>query len=380
MVWHPILIAVATSLSFVAARLWLGRLGAVRLLVGFLVMRGFMELSVLVLGQTVPAMPLPVVEALAVTVLGWRGDPAGRAVRFGLTAGALCGTLGFAAAYGWTQVWAPMPWTTGLLAEGIPSALAGGLAGGMLGALLGAGLCGRLPSQPVRRRAGLVATATLVAIGANALWTTEPDGLRADVVLEPVAGAGQREAHVVARVDPPVQGTPEAFTATAWQGGGIVVATMERRRDGLWRSDRPVPLHGTWKTSLRLQDGRTMVAVPLSLPREPSIPTPGVVRPERFSASFVPDVQVMQTERRDYVPGWLWTPAALVMLLFCGLFVAAISAGLVRAVEDEPATPGGRPRPRWWHRLPGRSAGRRSPGRTGAGAPRPATVAGSSRP
>jgi hypothetical protein len=41
----------------------------------------------------------------------------------------------------------------------------------------------------------------------------------------------------------------------------------------------------------------------------------------------------MQIERRDFVPGWLWTPSALLMLVLCGLFITAIAFGLARAVD-----------------------------------------------
>ena len=128
----------------------------------------------------------------------------------------------------------------------------------------------------------------------------------------------------------------EWLAAIAWQGGGILVRDLHAAGVGVWKTSEPVPLYGDWKTSLRLQQGRALLAVPLHLPREPSVPTPGVTRPERFSANFGPDVEVMQTERRDYVPGWLWSPAALIMLLACGLFVAVIAAGMARVVEVGP--------------------------------------------
>ena len=88
---------------------------------------------------------------------------------------------------------------------------------------------------------------------------------------------------------------------------------------------------------IRLQDGRALLSLPLHLPADPAVPFAGVTRPARFEAPLVPDVEVMQTERRDYVPGWLWTPAALLVLACCALFVIAISRGLVRAAGSDPA-------------------------------------------
>ena len=54
----------------------------------------------------------------------------------------------------------------------------------------------------------------------------------------------------------------------------------------------------------------------------------------------------MQTERKDYVPGWLWTPCAIVMLVFCGLFILGISTGLARVADGPDGTPQPRERRR----------------------------------
>ena len=347
LVWHPLLLALGSALALVAARMWLGRGGALVVVAIYIVARGAIELAVAGLGEVAPAMPLFVVEALLVEAVALR---TGRRspLRLGLLAGALCGTLGFAAEYAWTHVAAPLPWSPGLIAEGLPTALGAGLAGGVLGALLGCALLGRLPARPVRRRWALGAAALLTLLGANALWVETPR-VGADVTLTR-SGDGH-EAWVSARLDPPEKPRrAEWFTALAWQGGGVEPVPMRELGGGLWRSERPLPIAGDWKTMLRLQKGRALVSVPLHLPREPSIPTPGLTRPDSFSATFVPDVEVMQTERRDYVPGWLWTPAALLMLAACAAFIAALATGIARATEAAPAIP--RPAARTRTRLP----------------------------
>jgi hypothetical protein len=284
-------------------------------------------------------MPLFVVEAIVVELIALaarpeRGGAAG-ALRFGALAGLACGTAGSAAQYAWTHVWAPVPWTPSLLAEGLPTAILAGLAGGGLGALLGAGLKQQLPAKPVRRRVGLAAAATLVVLGANALWVSNPSNLVADVSLQSVGGS-ERSAVVTVRFSDGgrLARDAEMRTVLAWQGGKRVVRPLDEIAPGVYRTDGAVPLHGTFKTMLRVQSGRALVALPLHLPREPSIPTPGVTRPDHFSAPLLADSEVMQTERRDYVPGWLWTPSALLMLAFCGLFVLGISTGLARVADD----------------------------------------------
>ncbi|HEV7751660.1 MAG TPA: hypothetical protein VGO71_08955 [Baekduia sp.] len=344
-VWHPLLLALAGGLALTTGRIVLGRGGALRVVATYLAMRGLVEVGVWILGRSVPSMPLFVVEAAAVEGLALVVRPQGAALRFGVLAGALCGTLGFAAEYAWTHVWSPTPWTPSLLAEGIPTALLAGIAGGALGALLGSGLRRELPVRAVRRRVGYAAAAVLLALGANALIIRNPSDLTATVQLTPAPdGDGtHRQAIVTARFSEQDRARhAELLSVLAWQGGRRVVERMHEVAPGVWRTNGPVPLYGDFKTNLRMQSGRAFVALPLHLPREPSIPTPGVVRPAHFTATFVSDVDAMQTERRDYVPGWLWTPSALLMLVFCGLFVLGISAGLARVAEDDGAADGGR--------------------------------------
>ena len=341
LVWQPLLLSFGAAFALVVGVLWTGRWGAMRVVVSYLVGRIALTAMVGGLGQTMPAMPLFLVEALCVEALARSVDPAARPLRFGLLAGAVCGSVGFAAEYGWTQLTAPQPWTTDFLAEAVPTALAAGVAGGALGALLGMALIGRLPPRPVRRGVALAAAAVMVVLGANALALDQPSGVRADVSLTPAPGDDGRSAYVTAHISPASAAEGASwFNAVAWQGGGRRTAVMEPAGDGRWRSSAPLPLTGEWKTALRLHKDRGMIALALHMPRDSGVPTPGVSRPERFSALMVPDMEVVQTERRDYVPGWLWTPAALLMLALCGLFVAALSAGIVRATTDAPGDPG----------------------------------------
>jgi hypothetical protein len=370
-VWHPLLLALAGGVALTCGRLVLGRGGALRVLGTYLVLRGALELAVWGLGRSVPAMPLFAVEALGVELVALLMKPerGGRALRFGAAAGLLCGTVGFAAQYAWTHVWAPVPWTPSLIAEGLPTAVLAGVAGGALGALLGAGLRRELPPRPVRRRVGLAAAVTLVVLGANALWVSNPSNLVADVTLTSITGA-ERSAVVTVRFSDGgrLARDAEMREVLAWQGGRRVVRQLVEVAPGVFRTDGAVPLYGTFKTNVRIQSGRALVALPLHLPREPSIPTPGVARPDHFRAAFQADAEVMQTERRDYVPGWLWTPAALLMLAFCGLFVLGISTGLARVADGPsgrsapptdgraPATPPTRPRPGRPRRTPAPAA------------------------
>ena len=343
MVWHPLLLSLAAAFALVAGRLWLGRGGALKTVAFYLVARGAMEVATAGLGQTAPVMPIFVVEALLIEAIAWRMRPEDSPLRFGAICGLLVGTAGFAFEYAWMAEFSPQPWSPAILSEGIPTAIAAGVAGGLLGSLLGSAMYGTLPARLVRRRAALGSAAVLVALGVNALWLANPAGVSTDVTLQPVAGAKDRTAHVVAKVTPASAAKDAAwFNALAWQTGDKrVVARMVEQADGTWRSDKPLPLHGDGKALLRLQRGRSMLGTALYLPREPSIGNPGVTRPERFTTALQHDQLLMQTERKDYVPGWLWTPAAIAMLLACAAFITAMSVGIARATDDDGDGDGG---------------------------------------
>ena len=126
------------------------------------------------LGQTAPAMPLFVVEALVVEAVAWRALATPLAARLGLSRACSSARSASPAEYAWTHVVMPYPWTPALLDEGLPTAILAGLAGGTLGALLGAGLRGELPPRRTRRIAAGAAAVIVVALGVNALWTSTP--------------------------------------------------------------------------------------------------------------------------------------------------------------------------------------------------------------
>jgi hypothetical protein len=351
LVLHPFLLAVAAGAALVAARLWVGRGGALGAAVFFVVTRGVVALIVgVVFGRTTPHMPLYVVEALcveaaALALLGRRGPLA-----FGLVAGLGCGTIGFAAEYGWSQFAFPLPWTPDILPEGLLLAAGGGAAAGVLGALLSCGLCGELPRVGLTRAAAALATLVLGASAAEGLVTSRPGPLRgAATVIRPSGGA-DGQARVEVRIDPPARAHDAAWlTLTAWQGGGLVVDRLVPAADGGWRTTRAVPLHGDWKASVRLQHGRELLALPVYAPADPAIPARAVAAPPRFERAFVADQKWLQREQKRDVPGWLWATAAAVVLACYATFFAGLAVGVGRFARREaitaPVRPAGRPVP-----------------------------------
>jgi hypothetical protein len=92
---------------------------------------------------------------------------------------------------------------------------------------------------------------------------------------------------------------------------------------------------GTWKTVLRVQDGRTMAAVPVFLPADPGIgaeETPALASTTR---GFTEEIKVLQRERNLDVPSWLYSAASLVVLACSLILVALLSWGAGRINSRE---------------------------------------------
>jgi hypothetical protein len=334
MVFQPLLIALAAGFALVAARIWIGRGGALAAALIFLAVRGAIALAVgPVLGETTPAFPLYLGEALCVELLGLALGR-DRPLALGIGGGALAGTVGFASEWAWSGAVMPIPWTGGLLPEGLVVAAVAGIAGGLLGGLLGAGLRGRLPRPGVARGAfagSVVALGALLAIG---LSTSVPRDARAVVHLSQTSPAPQREAVVEARITPPGLADDAAWAnITSWQGGGLVVSELDRVSPDTWRSAEPVPLHGEWKASLRIQNGSELVALPIYMSEDTAIPAPEVPARASFTREFVADHDVLQREVSDDVPGWLWGAASGAVLALYAIFLATLAWGVGRVAR-----------------------------------------------
>src|SRR3954451_23863013 len=292
--FQPILIALAAGIGLVSARLWGGRGTALGAVVFFVVVRGFVSLMVHgVWGEALPHFPLYLVEALlveatAAVMLARRGPLA-----FGTVAGLLIGTVGTAAEWAWSHVWMPLPWPTALLPEVAVVSVLAGLAGGLVGTFIGTALYVRPQPFPRGARvvfpvAGLV-VAGLIAFG---LATSPQPGVSAQVQLLDVPGSGPREVTAVVRLDPPhAADGAKWLTTTAWQGGGLVVDRLTRVREGVYRTNEPIPVHGDWKAEFRLHSGRSLVGVPIYMPDDPAIPAKGVPARASFERPFIRDKQ-----------------------------------------------------------------------------------------
>ncbi len=128
--------------------------------------------------------------------------------------------------------------------------------------------------------------------------------------------------------------------ALGWPGGGTHLDRLARQADGSWRSTRPVPVGGTWKTFVRVHAGRTMLSVPVRMSPDPAIAFAGFPAQAQTTRVMVADTDLMQIERRRDAPMSLWTPATIVVLgtvLGILILMAAVSGRLGRMRGRPPS-------------------------------------------
>ena len=107
----------------------------------------------------------------------------------------------------------------------------------------------------------------------------------------------------------------EWLTVTAWQGNGLVLDRLERVGPGRYASTKPIPVHGTWKTMIRLHRGRSLTTVPVFLPRDAAIPAKEVPAASRFTRTFAADHEVLQREQKAAAPWLTGTAYAVVVAI-----------------------------------------------------------------
>jgi hypothetical protein len=254
----------------------------------------------------------------------------------------------------------PIPWNDSLLPEaaiaGFVTAVAAGIVGGFIGGSL-VGRSGTLISREdgrrlVRadRRAALVAGLALMAVIGWALPLSENGPERAQVALKDIQSGKERTVSATIKLDPPDSvGDPEFMNVTAWQGGGSVVDPLERVGEGVYRTTKPIPVYGGWKSTLRIQQGDALISMPLFLPRDEAIPAKEVPAEASFTRAFQPDIQVLQREKKQDVPGVLTLLAYLTVLAIALSLIALIAWSLLRVDSDGPRS-----------RRPGRSRSTRA--------------------
>jgi len=333
LLFHPVLLAMAAGTALVAARIRLGRGGALKAVGFFLLLRGVLSLLVgPVLGHTTLHFPLYVGEALLVELIAVRVSPS-RQLTFGAWAGAAIGSLGVAIEWWWSHAWMTISWPTELLPEA-SLALVAGVAGGLMGAFIGRALSPTGDGQRAPRLLGLATGLGVLVCLAYPLPISDLDGSARIVLDTPEASSST----ATVTLEPPgLANDPVWFNVTAWQGGGSVVAPLRPLGDGRYRS-APVPIEGDWKALVRLHKGSAIVAVPVYLPEDEAIPAPEVPARREVAREFVPDKQILLREAKE-TPEWFSWMGNGALGLIAIVWIALFAWGLRRMGSVAPRHP-----------------------------------------
>jgi len=253
----------------------------------------------------------------------------------------------------------PIPWNDSLLPEAAAAGIVTAVASGIVGGFIGASLVGRSGALISRedgrrlagpdRRAALVGGLALIAVIGWALPMSETGPERAQVALKDIDSGPERTVSATIRLDPRDSvDDPEFMNVTGWQGGASVVDPLERVGHGVYRTTKPIPVYGSWKSTLRIQQGDALISMPLFMPEDEAIPAKEVPARANFTREFQPDVQVLQRERKQDVPSALTLIAYLTVLVIALALIALISWSLLRVDRGEGRSPraGRKGRPR----------------------------------
>jgi hypothetical protein len=329
----PILVMAAAGITLSLARIALGRWGTIKVVVAYLILRGGLALIVGgALHHTVPRFPLYIVSALLVEAVAWKLGTDDR-LRFAVASGAAIGTIGLVFEMAWLGAISPLP-TRLPMQLLVEIALFAPLTA-VAAAVLGAGLGRTFSTSSERIPRSALGGAVVVLLLALAYPLPRNVGhVDAVIRLQPV---GDR-ATVEVTLDPPNAAKDAiAFVVTSWQGGGTVPASLDEVGPGVYRSSRPVPITGSWKTVVSLARGDELMAAPVYLPADPEIGAPEIpALPER-TTPFVRNTTLLLREQHGG-PAWpalaAYAGLAILVVVWVGLM-----AFIARRVSEESSKP-----------------------------------------
>ena len=320
-VYLPIITMAAAGFALVFSRIALGKWGAVKAAIAFIVIRTAVGGLVASLHHEFPMFPLYLPSALAVEAAAlWVGTK--DRLRFGLVAGALVGTAGLLGETIWYSVsgWFPAgPNSAQLILPTLMLATPAAIAGAVLGAGFGKAFNKGTRPMPL----GALAAAGVVLMAALLIPLPRNVGnVNADIKMNPSAD-GKTVTVSVAVTPANAANNAIFFGVAAWQGGGTKRILLNQTSPGVWTETTPIPVTGKWKSMVALVKGTWNMAAPIYLPVDIVIHKPEIpVVPER-NVAMVRNTALLLRETHGG-PSWPST------LGFSGLIVSfAILVGLV---------------------------------------------------
>jgi hypothetical protein len=344
-VFEPMLIAAAAAFGCVAARIMLGRGAAIIAALLAIGLRGGVALIVgPIFGAPINWFALYLGPAVVVELIGLT-PLIKRPLVFGAVSVLGVATIGLWLESLWIGAVYHYPWPNSIWPEALAMAVPVAILVGACGAMFGLVLTGqRLPHRAVG--IGLVALTVLVIGGAtaNGLRYEVPESAAATITLTDAPTTdGQRHVMADVQLTPAnlLSEDPNWVSVLGWQGGvdnnrGIFIDRLEQVGPGHYRSTQPMPVSGTWKTLLRVHDGKTLAAVPIYLAGDAGIGAKEVPAEASTTRPFVAEITILQRERNPDTPEVLWLIGCLVVLVCTLVLVAGLTWGAGRINRSEP--------------------------------------------
>src|SRR6266849_3783470 len=280
-IYLPILTMAAAGFALVFSRIALGKWGAVKAAVAFLVIRTVVSGLVASLHHEFAMFPLYLPSALAVEAAAWWIGTENR-LKFGLAAG--------------------------VLGAGLGKAFRKGTGGSMpVGALVAA--------------CAVLLTALFIPLPRNV------GNVQTDIKLTPSAD-GKTGTVTVAVTPANAADHAIFFGVGSWQGGGTKRVLLTETSPGIWSESTPIPITGKWKSIVALVKGSWNMASPIYLPADPFIHAPEIPAVAERSVAMVRNTKLLLRETH-YGPAWPsqlgWSGLALSVALLVGLIAYSAS-------------------------------------------------------
>ena len=165
----------------------------------------------------------------------------------------------------------------------------------------------------------------------------DAQGATASFQLHDVAGGSGRYVQARVTLDPRTAADGSKWvTATAWQGGGLVVNRLRKISEGVYETTKPIPVNGDWKALLRVHKGDAILGAPIYLPDDPAIPAKGVPAKAQFTRPLTADHHILQREAKSasgILPKFAYGAVLAIALALCAL----MAWGLGRLARDGDA-------------------------------------------
>ncbi|WP_034267853.1 hypothetical protein [Haloechinothrix halophila] len=325
-----VLVAIATTWGLIYARVTFGPGGALAAIGLYVALRCLLYVVVVPFDLT-PAPFLPYIgEAILIELVALVISPK-RGYLFGAVSGVAVGTIGVLSEWPATHWFMPQAWPAEMIGKFMVFGTIAGVSAGLAAVwqLQRLDEIGRRTASDPRlgsrtrmrttHALGLAGAVGMVGVMAVVVPPQDPPPITGDLVVTEASasrtiandtneGVPPRWVDLAVTLHPSDADTDlNWLSVISWQGGDFFRTEMVKGADGVYRSERSVPVYGSWKTGVRLHTGNNlMAALPVYLPYDSEIAAPPVAA-ESGTRTFGPEHELLQRERKPGVPEWLWT-------------------------------------------------------------------------